>query len=189
MNKPMSGMGFKLMALIFRIRDFIRPRMDVIGEVGIEPGDCILDYGCGPGSYVAPIAQLVGSSGEIYALDIQPLALKRVQMIASKKGITNVKTIESDCATGLSDNCVDVVLLYDIFHDLSQPDDVMRELHRVLKLSGTLSFSDHHMKEPDILTGLTKTGLFKLSIKTRKTYSFSKISHQTISGNSSDNEN
>ncbi len=189
MKMPMSDMGFRLMALFFRIRDFIRPRMDVIAEVGIEPGDCILDYGCGPGSYVASVAQRAGSSGEIYALDIQPLALKRVQRIASQKGITNVKTIKSDCATGLSDNCVDVVLLYDIFHELFQPDDVLRELHRVLKLDGTLSFSDHHMKETDILTRLTKTGLFKLSTKTRKTYSFSKISHQTISGNSSDNEN
>ena len=175
MDNPMSKVGFKLMTLAFRIRDFIRPRLDLLKEAGIEPGFCILDYGCGPGSYMEPLAQLVGTSGEIYALDIHPLAIKEVQKIAARKAIANIKTIESDCNTGLPDNHVDVVLLYDTFHNLSQPDDVLRELHKVLKSGGTLSFSDHHMKEQDILTRVTKTGLFKLSTKGEKTYSFSKV--------------
>jgi ubiquinone/menaquinone biosynthesis C-methylase UbiE len=149
--------------------------MDLLKEAGIEPGFCILDYGCGPGSYIAPLAQLVGTSGKIYALDIHPLAIKEVQKIAARKANGNIKTIESDCNTGLPDNHVDVVLLYDTFHNLSQPYDVLRELHRVLKSGGTLSFSDHHMKEQDILTRVTKTGLFKLSTKGKKTYSFSKV--------------
>ena len=163
------------MTLVFRIRDILRPRMDLLKEAGIEPGFCILDYGCGPGSYIAALAQLVGTSGEIYALDIHPLAIKEVQKTATRKAITNVKTIESDCKTGLPDNLVDVVLLYDTFHNLSQPDDVLRELHRVLKSGSTLSFSDHHMNEKDIITGVTKTGLFKLSTKGKKIYSFSKV--------------
>lgn len=171
----MSRVGFKLMTLVFRIRDILRPRMDLLKEAGIEPGFCILDYGCGPGSYIAALAQLVGTSGEIYALDIHPLAIKEVQKTAARKAITNVKTIESDCKTGLPDNLVDVVLLYDTFHNLSQPDDVLRELHRVLKSGSTLSFSDHHMNEKDIITGVTKTGLFKLSTKGKKIYSFSKV--------------
>ena len=163
------------MTLVFRIRDILRSRMDLLKEAGIEPGFCILDYGCGPGSYIAALAQLVGTSGEIYAIDIHPLAIKEVQKTAARKAITNVKTIESDCKTGLPDNLVDVVLLYDTFHNLSQPDDVLRELHRVLKSGSTLSFSDHHMNEKDIITGVTKTGLFKLSTKGKKIYSFSKV--------------
>jgi ubiquinone/menaquinone biosynthesis C-methylase UbiE len=175
MDKPMSKVGFKLMALVFRIRDLLRPRMDLLKEVGIEPGICILDYGCGSGSYIDPLAQLVGISGEIYALDIHPLAIKEVQKIAAHKAIANIKTIESDCNTGLPNNHLDVVLLYDTFHNLSQPDDVLRELHRVLKSGGTLSFSDHHMKAQDIIMRVTKTGSFRLSTKGQKTYSFSKV--------------
>lgn len=171
----MNRAGFKLMNFVFRIRDFLRPRMDLLKEAGIESGFCILDYGCGPGSYMAPLAQLVGISGEIYALDIHPLAIKEVQKIAAQKSIPNIKTIESDCDTGLPDNHVDVVLLYDTFHNLSQPDDVLNELHRVLKSSGNLSFSDHHMNAQDIITRVTKDGLFKLSTKGKKTYNFSKV--------------
>jgi ubiquinone/menaquinone biosynthesis C-methylase UbiE len=174
-DKPMSNSGFKLMALIFRVRDFFLPRMDVLKEVGIEAGSCILDYGCGSGSYIVPLAELIGTSGQIYALDIHPLAIKKVPQIASHKGINNMRTIESNCETGLPDNFVDVVLLYDTFHTLAQPNNVLRELHRVLKSDGTLSFSDHHMKEQDILTRITNTGLFRLSAKGKKTYSFSKV--------------
>jgi len=155
----MSGVGFKLITLVFRIRDILRPRMDLLKDSGIEVGFCILDYGCGPGSYIVPLTKLVGTSGKIYALDIHPLAIKEVQKIAARKAISNIKTIESDCNTGLPDNHVDVVLLYDTFHNLSQPDEVLQELHRVLKSGGTLSFSDHHMNEKDILTRVTNTGL------------------------------
>ena len=175
-DKPMSNLDFKLMSLMLKVRDFFLPRMDLLKEAGIEPGFCVLDYGCGPGSYIVPLAELVGSSGKIHALDIHPLADKEVRKIAARKAIANVKTINSDCNTGFPDNSMDVVLLYDIFHDLSQPDDVLRELHRVLRPAGTLSFSDHHMKEQDILARVTNTGLFKLLKKGKKTYSFSKVS-------------
>lgn len=171
----MSPLGFKLMTWAFRVRDFIRPRMGLLAEAGIKPGFRVLDYGCGPGSYIAPLAQLVGTSGEIYALDINPLAIKEVLKITARKAIPNIKKIVSDCHTGLPDNHVDVVLLYDTFHNLSRPDDVLQELHRVLKSGGTLSFSDHHMKDQEILARVTKAGLFKLSKKGKKTYSFAII--------------
>lgn len=51
-NKHISNSGFKAMALTFKIRDFLRPRKDVVKEVGIREGFHVLDYGCGPGSYV-----------------------------------------------------------------------------------------------------------------------------------------
>lgn len=176
MDKSMPNLGFRMMGLFFKVRDFLQPRIDILKEIEIEPGFRVLDFGCGPGSYIAPLIQLVGASGEIYALDIHLLAIKKVQNMASQKGVENVTTIQSDCATRLPDNYLDVVLLYDIFHDLSQPNDVLRELHRVLKPSGTLSFSDHHMKEQDILRRITNVGLFGLSAKGRMTYSFLKKS-------------
>jgi ubiquinone/menaquinone biosynthesis C-methylase UbiE len=143
-------------------------------ETGIKLGDHILDYGCGPGGYVPPAVELVGNSGRIYALDINPLATKRVEKIAMKRQIANVETICSDCKTGLQDDSLDVVLLYDTFHDLSDPNGVLKELHRVLKPSGILSFSDHHMKENETMSKITGGGLFGLSKKGKRTYSFLK---------------
>jgi ubiquinone/menaquinone biosynthesis C-methylase UbiE len=174
MDKPMSNFDFKFMSLGYKFRDLRLPRKNILGEVGIEPGFHVLDYGCGPGSYIIPLAELVGESGKIYALDIHPLAIQRVKDIASKKQLANVETILSDCQTGLSDNSLDAVLLYDIFHHLNDPDAVLKELHRVLKPDGILSFGDHHMKEDEIISEVTKSGFFKLSRKGQRTYTFLK---------------
>lgn len=170
----MPDLGFKLMTLIFGVRNIVRPRKNVLEEAGIEPGFQVLDYGCGPGGYIRPLADLVGSEGKIYALDIHPLAISRVQKIAKRSGIKNVETIQSDCQTGLPDGHLDLVLLYDVFHDLSNGSDVLQELHRVLKHGGRLSFSDHHMEESDILEKLAALGMFKLENKGKITYTFKK---------------
>lgn len=173
MEKPKSNLNFELMALAYKFRDLRSPRMNTLNEVGIKAGSSVLDYGCGPGSYIIPLVKLVGESGKVYALDVHPLAIKKVLNMSSKKGLSNVQTIHSDCKTGLQNNSVDVVLLYDIFHDLSKPDEVLEELHRILKPDGILSFSDHHMKESEIVSGVTGTGLFGLHKKGQRTYSFS----------------
>jgi ubiquinone/menaquinone biosynthesis C-methylase UbiE len=174
MDKPRSSLDFRFMVLTYKVRDLLRPRREILGEVGIQEGFRVLDYGCGPGGYVAATAELVGPAGHVYALDIHPLAVQMVRELVSKKHLANVETILSDCDTGLPDESIDVVLLYDIFHDLGDSPGVLDELHRVLKPSGVLSFSDHHMREKEIVAELTRRGLFRLSEKGQKTYSFSK---------------
>ena len=175
--KPQSNLDFRLMSLLFKFRDFIKPRIKVLDEIGIKEGCHVLDYGCGPRSYIVPLTELVGESGKIYALDVHPLAIQAVQRLAAKKGMTNVQTILSDCETGLPPDSVNVVLLYDILHELNDPNRVLVELHRIMKLEGTLSVSDHHLKQNEILSKVTSEGLFKPSAKGRITYSFSKKGH------------
>jgi len=170
----MSDLGFRFMTLAFKIRDFLRPRREVVKEVGIKEGFHVLDYGCGPGSYVTAVAELVGKSGKIYALDINPLAIEMVKKIAAKKQLSNVETILSDRKTGLPDNSINIVLLYDTFHGLSEPNIVLEELYRVLKPNGILSFSDHHSEENEIISKVTNNGLFRLLRKGELTYSFVK---------------
>ena len=174
MDSPVSNFHFKLMSFGYKFRDFFLPRRHILKEVGIEPGFHVLDYGCGPGSYIIAAAELVGKAGKIYALDINPLAIQMVHTMASKEHLANVETICSDCKTGLPDNSVDIILLYDTFHDLGDPDGVLEELHRVLRPGGILSFSDHHMKGNEIVTQVTRGGLFRLSRKGQRTYVFCK---------------
>lgn len=174
MDKPKSSLYFNITVAAFKLRDRLSPRINVLKEANIKPGFSVLDYGCGPGGYIRQTANLVGESGAVYALDIHPLAVQRAMRIAADNALTNVQAIQSDCKTSLPDAAIDVALLYDTFHLLSEPGKVLDELRRVLKPNGALSFSDHHMKEAAILSSLTSTGLFKLSAKGKKTYTFIK---------------
>ena len=176
MDKPVGNLDFRFMSFSYIFRDIFSPRKNILAEVGIKPGFSILDYGCGPGSYTIVAARLVGESGKVYALDIHPLAIQQVQKIAVRKRLANIETILSDCATGLPDESIDVVLLYDTLHNLSEPDKVLAELHRVLKPNAILSFNDHHLKEEnEIIAKLTAKGLFKLSGKGKRVYNFLKV--------------
>ena len=174
MNILISTIGFNLMSFGFKIRNFFNPPANILKEAKINPGSYILDYGCGPGDYSIAAAELAGRSGKVYALDIHPLAIKKIKDIASKRQLENIETIHSNCRTSLSENSIDIVLLYDVFHDLSDPDAVLKELYHILKPGGILSFSDHHMKEHEFMTKITTRGLFRLLKKNKHTYSFVK---------------
>ena len=108
------------------------------------------------------------------AIDIHPGAIKSVKQRAAVAGVTNIVPIEADSPAGLETESMDVVILYDIYHDFPEPDAIIRELHRVMKPEAVLSFSDHHMKENAILSGVTRDGLFELSKKGNRTYTFRK---------------
>ena len=76
MDKIGLDLGFRIMALTFNLRDLIRPRINILKEADIKPGYHVLDYGCGPGSYIMDNARLVDDTGMVYALDIHPLAIQ-----------------------------------------------------------------------------------------------------------------
>ena len=166
----MSDFQFHAITLMFRFRDFFFPRRRVLEEAGIKPGFRVLDYGCGSGSYISDTSEMVGPSGKVYALDINPVALEMVRSLASIRHLTNIETILSDYDTGLPDASLDAVLFYDTYHTLNKPEVVMRELHRVLKTDGILSFSDHRMREDEIIEKATRKRLFRLKRIGRRTY-------------------
>jgi ubiquinone/menaquinone biosynthesis C-methylase UbiE len=169
-----SRRGFALMAFKFKIRDIFSPPERILAEAGIRPGATVLDFGCGPGGFIAAASKLVGDSGAVYALDRRREALDAVGAVIAKRRLMNVRTILSDCATGLPGRSVDVVLLYDTFHAFDPAEPVLAELHRVLKEGGTLSFSDHHLSDAVIREQLAAGGHFVFIEKGRKTYEFQK---------------
>jgi ubiquinone/menaquinone biosynthesis C-methylase UbiE len=162
------------MALGFKIRDYRNPRTNILKEVRIKQGFQVLDFGCGPGGYVLPASKLVGEAGKVYALDVTPLAIKMVKKVVEKNSLKNVKTLLSDCATGLPNESLDIVILYDVLHKIRNKETVLKELRRMLKQDGVLSFSDHHLKEQAIVSMMTDGKLFRLLKKGEYTYSFVK---------------
>jgi len=167
-----SNLGFRLMAAEFAVRDLLWPRRVMLEEAGLRAGMCVLDYGCGPGSCVLPAARIVGDKGKVYALDLHPLAIAAVRRLSARKSLANVITILSDCKTGLTEGEVDVVLLYDVLHDIEDPEPLLSELNRVLKPNGLLSVSDHHLKGQRLVALVTDQGLFRPLRKGKWTHGF-----------------
>jgi len=177
-DKPRSDIDFKMMSFFFRIRDRFRNPGNLLEKVGIKKGQTLLDFGCGSGSYVIPAARMVGEKGRIYALDIHPLAIRTVEKKANKEGLTNIATILSDRDTGLPDESIDVVLLYDVIRSIKDKRALLKELHRVMKATGLLSILAEHIKVEDVLEIAEKGGLFSLRDQHGKLLNFEKGQHE-----------
>jgi len=170
----MSKLSFEMMALKFKKRYKKNLILPILEEAGIKEGDSILDFGCGPGGYAVQAAKMVGDSGNVNALDIQPQAEKHLRKYAEQDSVANVKYICSDCNTNLEEDSIDVVLFYDTYHMLSDKEKVLNELNRIMKKDGIMSFSDHHMKDEDITREIEDSGLFELVEKYKNTHKFKK---------------
>ncbi len=93
MDTPISPFKFQRMSWMLTLRDLFRSPEEIMGEVDIQPGYRVLDYGCGTGSFTFEAAQRVGPEGKVYALDVHPQALEKVQKGALKKGLVNVENV------------------------------------------------------------------------------------------------
>ena len=146
-----------------------------VRKLDIKEGQKVLDYGCGIGSYTFPVAKLVGEKGRVYALDKQPLAIKRIEEKAQKEAFHNIDTILSGRDTGLPDESVDVILLYGVLPEIKHEEPLLRELYRVLKPNGYLSTRFcFRMKKDKVLEIIEKTNLFSLKEQKGNILNFSK---------------
>jgi ubiquinone/menaquinone biosynthesis C-methylase UbiE len=174
MAEGMPDIHFRLMAFGFRFRDWVNPPENILKEANIKAGDRVLDFGCGPGSYSLAAARLVGESGEVFALDIHPLAIRSVTRKASRKGYKNIIAVFPDNDSPFQDKCMDLILLYDVFHEIEDKDQLIARLHKMLCDNGVLSFSDHHLEEKEIMDSVTEGGYFELVKRGKKTLTFKK---------------
>ena len=163
-DQPMPDIFFRGMSAIFKLRDIFKPRSMLLNEVPLKTGDTVLDYGCGPGSYISELAVRVGIRGTVIAVDIHPLAIRRVEVLAKKQRLSNVKAVLDDGVHlhNLIECSVDAVLLFDIFHMLGDKKSVLMEIYRVMRPGGTLSVNDPHMTPDNLIVGVTNSGHFRL---------------------------
>jgi ubiquinone/menaquinone biosynthesis C-methylase UbiE len=170
-----SNFAFRLMSLKFRLRDLIRPPLTILQESGLNPGMAVLDFGCGPGSFSVAAARVVGPEGCVYALDIHPLALRSVRRAAARLRLDNLVAISASNLAELDAGCIDVVLLYDVLHHIPDQPSTLADIHRVLKVGGILSVSDHHLRPEVLGTAVTAGGLFRPDGRGRWTFRFARV--------------
>ena len=174
-DKPMPNISFRVMAFLLDVyHRFIVPVDKELAKTGIEEGQTVLDFGCGPKDYTVHAATIVGPGGRVFALDIHPLAIKAVERKANEMGLANIRTILSDRDTGLPDESVDVILLFDMIHMVADKPALLKKLHRVLKPDSLLSVWVHHMKVEEVVKTAQQDGLFALRERSGKILNFNR---------------
>ena len=126
---------------------------EALEAVGIKRGQTVLDFGCGSGMYTIPAAEIVGEQGKLYALDKDKKVLDELMRKAKSVGLKNIERMETsgEPKIDLTDESVDGVLLFDVFHSyyFPQVDDrrrVLNEIYRIMKPSAFISVWPKHME-------------------------------------------
>lgn len=182
-KKPVTNIHFNMMVNVMSIVKNIRNIKKEILRSGIKEGSHVLDYGCGPGFVTVPASKIVGSHGLIYALDIHPLAIDIINKKIKKHKLENVKTIITANGTGLPDESIDVVLLFNVIFMIEDKQELIDELHRILKKGGVISivnnglgskFKNKQVAEESLTKLFCVNNSFVLSAKIRNNINFIK---------------
>lgn len=120
------------------IRRIIHNPKRILGGY-IEPGQIVLDLGCGPGTFSLAMAKMVGESGKVIAVDVQEEMLQMVREKAARQGLgSRIVTHKSGLdRIGLSEK-VDFALAFYMVHEVSNAQAFLKEVACVLKPRGKL---------------------------------------------------
>lgn len=128
-----------------------RDPYEVLDAAGLEPGQRVLEIGCGPGFFTVPAARVVGEGGAVLALDVNPLAVRKVQRKIDQAGVTNAQVTLSDAAhTNLPDGSFDLAFVFGFANPIGGMGLIWQELYRLLGPAGTLAV-EGQLQPPDTL--------------------------------------
>lgn len=161
--------AFRAMSWMFIIRDKFMEPWSVLDEFGIKRGQTVVDYGCGPGSYLRRASELVGPEGRVLAVDIHELAIKAVRKRIEKERLSNVTAVRIDGERSfLPNKTADVIYALDMFHMVKEPVAFLRELNRVCKDKGLLYIDNGHQSREKARAKITSSGAWRIVEEKRR---------------------
>jgi len=149
---PPFAAGIEIRILESDFRRKLWPVEEIIDHSGMGEGMIVLELGCGLGIHTADFAQAIGEEGKLYAVDMQPEMISRLQEKLSKQEYQHLGNIETKVASAydlpFGDESIDLVVMVGVLGEIPDKDRALREIRRVLKLWGILAISEN-LIDPD----------------------------------------
>jgi ubiquinone/menaquinone biosynthesis C-methylase UbiE len=119
--------------------------------IGIRRGMVVADVGAGIGYMSFKMAKLVGPPGKVYANDVQPAMLDMLRARAQREKITNVETVLGTVMDPkLPASTIDLILLADVYHEFSHPQEMLQRMREALKPDGRLVLLEYRKEDPSV---------------------------------------
>lgn len=164
----MEGESFRFMDELMRFNSPLRSEwegtQDILRLLHLGPGDAVGDVGAGAGYFSYRFSDIVGPTGRVYAVELNPTHIRYISRIAKEEGRTNLEVITGPetGATGLAPGSVDVVFLCSTYQTIytSMRDEERRvfltSLKAALKPGGRVVISDN---EPNVRNAVPYFGI------------------------------
>ncbi len=123
-----------------------------IAQFGMGPGMSVADLGAGTGFYSIEAARLVGSTGKVYAVEVQKDLLEKLKTNARNEHLLNIEVLWGDIekigGTRLRDASVDRVIASNVLFQIEHKDNFCLEIKRILKANGKVLVVDWSSQSP-----------------------------------------
>jgi ubiquinone/menaquinone biosynthesis C-methylase UbiE len=117
----------------------------------IARGSTVADVGAGSGYMTVRLAARVGPSGRVFANDLQPQMLALLKSRLDRQKITNVTLVQGEAADPkLPPASLDLILMVDVYHEFSEPQQMLRRLYGSLKPGGRLVLLEYRKEDPSV---------------------------------------
>ena len=122
-----------------------------LNALKIPKGASVADIGAGSGYITMRLAARVGPTGRVFANDVQPQMLQILGRRLADKHITNVTLVQGTFDDPkLEPASIDLALMVDVYHELSQPQAILRHLRESLKPGGRLVLLEYRKEDPTV---------------------------------------
>jgi demethylmenaquinone methyltransferase/2-methoxy-6-polyprenyl-1,4-benzoquinol methylase len=150
-------------AMESRLRYRFYGPMKILRGTDIQPGQSVLEVGCGTGFHTVSAAQLIGDQGCLVAMDVLSDYVEQTSNKVHAAGLKNVRVLKRDALdTGLDAESIDTVLLFSVIPSPTAPlNRLLPEMHSILKPEGSLAVTTF----PWVLRSIPRSGLFTLVSK------------------------
>lgn len=122
-----------------------------LNAIGIAKGATVADVGAGSGYMTVRMAERVGPAGRVYATDIQPQMLAMLRERLDREKIGNVTLVQGAVDDPrLPPASIDLILMVDVYHEFSQPQQMLRGMLAALKPGGRMVLLEYKKEDPSI---------------------------------------
>jgi ubiquinone/menaquinone biosynthesis C-methylase UbiE len=123
----------------------------VLKQLDLKPGMVVCDLGCGNGFYTLLMAQQVAPHGKVLAVDIQQEMLHLLKLRSESEGLDNIEPILGTIIDPhLPAASVDLILLVDVYHEFSHPEQMLAALRQSLAPGGQIALLEYREEDRSV---------------------------------------
>ena len=122
----------------------------LLKNMDLKPGMAVADIGAGSGYHAVRMSKMVGN-GKIYAVDVEPKMIEYLDKRIKDEQLTISKQFsEQSRSIGLPPASIDIMLMVDVYHELSFPYEIARSMLEALKPGGKLFLIEYRAEDSSV---------------------------------------